>query len=463
MLSEGNSETYMDSINDYYQEMAVQGLYSENMNIKLAVSLYSKKHANDKSIFNKLQVMGEVGIYQLDLEKFLSSEKIDILLSHYTEVIDSCLFYKNADASSNGLVQPKELVRFCSKLIDLKENSEVYYPFAGIGSFAVENPSCYFTGEEISTDKWALMQIYLDAHNISSNITIGDSFLNLRKMDMLCDNIIMAPPFGLRSDTNNEYDALSYALKGLNGDGKLLAILPMSFCYSNQTSCFNLRRYLIENHYLSTIVALPHIYYPYTDVSVCVVLIEKTMTDEPQDSFLLVDGSSYVTKSKKEIEFILDAEGLLEAIHNSSDDNSIVRLTSHDVSEYYNLSPSRYLLDTSKIENGVKLKELVDIYVPHSYEGDMWIVSNFSDDWNKCSLILKKSDNIIKRRAISNNGNCMMIQYSNGRLMIGVIDNLPLGEKVAVGSLAIAFHLKDTKRIQKRYLLQCGHLSELPL
>ena len=95
MLSEGNSETYMDSINDYYQEMAVQGLYSENMNIKLAVSLYSKKHANDKSIFNKLQVMGEVGIYQLDLEKFLSSEKIDILLSHYTEVIDSCLFYKN--------------------------------------------------------------------------------------------------------------------------------------------------------------------------------------------------------------------------------------------------------------------------------------------------------------------------------------------------------------------------------
>lgn len=453
MLSEGNSETYMDSINDYYQEMAVQGLYSENMNIKLAVSLYSKKHANDKSIFNKLQVMGEVGIYQLDLEKFLSSEKIDILLSHYTEVIDSCLFYKNADASSNGLVQPKELVQFCSTLIDLKENSEVYYPFAGMGSFAVENPSCSFTGEEISPYTWSLMQIYLDAHNISSNITIGDSFLNLREMDMTCDNIIMAPPFGLRSGTSNEYDALSYALKGLNGDGKLIAILPMSFCYSNQTSCFNLRKYLIENHYLSTIVALPHIYYPYTDVSVCVVLIEKTATDEPQDSFLLVDGRSYVKKSKNGKEFILDTEGLLKAIHNDSDDNCIVKLTSHDVSGYYNLAPSRYLLDTSKIENGAKLKELVDIYVPHYYDGDMWVVSNFSDDWNKCSLTLKRSDNVIKRRAITNDGNCMMIQYSNERLMIGVIDELPHREKVAVGSLTIAFHIKDTKRIQKKYLL----------
>jgi type I restriction enzyme M protein len=451
----GVSEVVKDCISDFYMEMNSQGKFSNDMNIYLAVSLYAIKRGRAKDIFEDLQVMGEIGSFKLDLPKYLSQEKINVLLSHYTEVIDYCLDFRNNNQRSyNGFFsQPKELVQFCTKLMGLQKDAEVYYPFAGMGSFAVENPSCYFTGEEISPFIWALQKIYLDAHNISSQITIGDSFFILRDMKMCCDNIILTPPFSLKNSDGDEFDALSYALGALNGNGKLLAILPSSFCFSSSSKCANLRQYLVDNHYLSTVVTLPNIYYPFASVTICILLIEKVVTEEPKDSILLVDGRSFVVKNKKEKNYILDADGLLKAISSEEDKSSIIRVSSKDVDGNDNLSPDRYLLDTSSIKDGVKLHELIAINEPHSYEGDMWIVSNFSDDWHKCDLTLKKSDNIIKRRVIANEGNCMMVQYSNSRLMIGVVNNLPIGEKVAVGSLAIAFHIKDSQRISEKYLL----------
>ncbi|EGV33268.1 hypothetical protein HMPREF9431_00866 [Segatella oulorum F0390] len=464
MYSESISEGFINSIHDFYQEMAEHGQL-ENMNLKLVASLYALKYADTKGVLKKIHIQTILRYLEVKLEVYLSAEKIDNLLSHYTEVVDFCIFdEENNSRYRPYFVLPRELVLFCSKLLNLQKNSEVYYPFAGIGSFAVENPTCYFVGDEISPETWAIMQIYLDAHNVTSNIENLNPFDSLCRIStMIYDNIILTPPFGVKNSSYNEFDALSFTLNGLNGDGKMLAIMPASFCFSNSSKCYNIRRYLVENHYLSTVVLLPNIYFPNSNVNICVLLIEKKMSENPKDSFLLVDGRSYLSKGKRGKHYILDSDRLLDDITAGSKEGAIIKISSCDIDGDYNLTPGRYLMDTSNIENAVKLSDLIVVDAPHSHEGDVWIASDFSDDWNKCNLTLKKSDNKIRRRVITNNGNCIMVQYSHNRLMIGLVEGLPLNENISVGPLAIAFHVKDTQRISKKYLLYALKSKEVSI
>ena len=115
-----------------------------NLHLAIALTLYKWKleGVNHDSLISEdlvRRVMGEC----IHIEDFLVKSEIDLLLEQYTDVIDFCLhFVEYSPKSSSEYFQPISLTRFCSQLADFKKGSCIYNPFAGIGTYAIENPDC---------------------------------------------------------------------------------------------------------------------------------------------------------------------------------------------------------------------------------------------------------------------------------------------------------------------------------
>ena len=229
------------------------------------------------------------------------------------------------------------------------------------------------------------------------------------------------------------------------------AVLLVSAATCTRSNNLDLRQTLCEKNYIDAVIRLPRNIFPYMGVDSVILVLKKGRSDN--FPILMVNGDTYVTKNNKTAKFDLAVDSLIEAIESASDSSSVIKIPQSELDANYNLLPNRYFLDTSKVEHGVSLADLIQIEQPRSYRGEMWMVSNFSDDWNKCNLKARRLNDNTNRRVISNTGDILMVQFSHGRLMLGTIVDVHIGEKVAVGSLAIAFRISNPQRIQKKYLL----------
>lgn len=302
----------------------------------------------------------------------------DQLEENYTEIFESLLKkYIDFEGKRAGeIIQPKEISKLMINLANLQPNAKVYNPFAGLASFAIlleENQE--YHGQEINSFTWAIGQLRLKAHNVGyTNDYLRDDSINHWPESQKFDLVVASAPFFVPTPDHfySQFSDEPYGkvqnflvdkgIQSLNDNGQLITVLPLSFLFGRSEREKKLKKWLVQNDLVDTVIVLPSGLLSVTNIAVCIVIFKKAPTHPGY--VRMIDASSFFIKdgTRKKI---LNDQDLFQLINNNSENEFLRYISASEVSEnHYNLTPSRYLItDDNKIlfKEGTPLRELVSV------------------------------------------------------------------------------------------------------
>lgn len=410
----------------------------EDAHIVLAISLAADKceREGEEHLLNNIEIQNMLFQKRVGLESILEKEEIELLHNNYIEVIETCFdIMANSSKYASEYSQPTSLTQFCSELVQFPKGSIVYNPFAGIGNYALSNPGCHFFGEELAQNVYFLLTINLLAHNVANDYKLGDSFETLSTIRPF-NGIIATPPFNVKGAEYNEFSFVQKAFEKMEDGGKMLMVFPQNVCYGSNAE-FSLRKYLIDNRYLTHLITLPAGIMRINSVQVCVLVAEKCN----HDSILIVDASSYLSKKDKKSGTEFMYKDLLSDI-KMENQFCCKRFTFEEVSnDTYDLRPSRLLWEIPEVENPKYIGELVTVVSKSRVHTSdtVYKVDGLSTDWLKCSLACNIVSDRYSNNTVQTTDNMIIVGFNNGSISIGRIEKNDIGKRIALPSTYLAF------------------------
>jgi type I restriction enzyme M protein len=329
-------------------------------------------------------------LYLFNIEK-------ELLIEYFPAVFDDTI-YRIAQSQgkySAEEIQPVELTRFMSGLIELKPYSRVFNPFGGLASFGLhlnENQSYY--GQEIRKNRWILGILRLMAYGklANSNYDRVDSIEDW-SVDVNYDCIFTTPPFGMRIDMHDaisnkyfksgEHFVIEKGIQTLSPGGKMVAAFSNGILFRGGSE-MELRKQLIEKDLIDSIISFPGGLFQHTAIPFVVMVLSKDKKLQNKVRFIKADN--YVVEKNRR-EKVLHDELLLNVCNGDVDFSDDIRLIDNEVlrENEYNLSINRYFEDAksiSEIPEGatlVKLGELVNTFSRGFTDQERAKVINISD------------------------------------------------------------------------------------
>ncbi|AYZ13728.1 hypothetical protein EGY05_18065 [Chryseobacterium arthrosphaerae] len=293
-------------------------------------------------------------------------ENIDLfeLQQNFASIFDSILYklVQNQSRTFGEFIHPKEIIRFIMNLAELPENATVYNPFAGLASFAtfLDSDQRYF-GQELNRKTWALGKLRLMAYELKNAVyEIDDSISDWNNFSEF-DLIVTNPPFGMKlsnylykfENSSLESFIIGNSLSQLRLHAKLICLFSVSFLFSENRKNKKLRKALVDNNFIDTIVLLPSSILQHSSIQLCIIVFKKSNNNEIR----FVDASQYVydTKSKRNKTF--DDIKLYEDIKKQEKNKFIKHIDLQEIKgQDYNLAVTRYFI--SNDIDGVRFKEI---------------------------------------------------------------------------------------------------------
>lgn len=304
--------------------------------------------------------MEELSEYKSFYRKdILSDEEFSFLLENYATTIEY-LFSCRRDWSFRLLTDhetPSEIAEVCSSLIDIEEGKTLYVPFCGYGDLAIKFPKCKFWGYTKQPFCAVMAQIRLSAQNIEAEIvTRGHerkkNMLPNRKVDaIICDvsNTLLNSFYDEDYNLENLYDCLTE-------EGCMIALCANQLFTSDKEENYNIRRTLIEDKTIESIIQLPEGLYDDTRFSPLLLCIDKQKRVVDNGGVVMYNASfaSRGAGINSELKRI-DVERFLFAIQNANQPEleEVIRRVSYNDIEEDVLLPGYYLL---KRDNNSKRK-----------------------------------------------------------------------------------------------------------
>jgi len=274
------------------------------------------------------------------LNDVLSSmkESEEILMEHYTECLDFIMEIYGSDTSSQEFYQP-EVAKLMADLIESDTVHKLYNPFAGLASFACLFPHSNYYGDEINESVFSFGSFHLDAKGLleSARYTCGNSFQFFKKTENeLFDTILTIPPFLPQKETSL-YDFLfSECMDHLEENGKMTVVLPAGFTFNRSPKIVEIRKKIVENHWVEKVISLPGGIFRGTNVNTCIIQLSKCANTE----IVFCDATQLVEKSKGKVFPKFDA--ILSAVKNN-DKSYCFSISYSSISENNNsLNPITY-------------------------------------------------------------------------------------------------------------------------
>lgn len=320
-----------------------------------------------------IQSLSENGLKHL-FSVFIEINK-QVLTENFPDIFESVLYpiSQSQGRYAGEFIQPVELTSFMCGLADLKKDAKVFNPFAGLASFGVYlNSSQNYFGQELNRQTWAIGTLRLMAYERTnnSNYTCDDSILNWPAESEKFDLILAHAPFGVQLGAqyrNIEPDfrtieefLIERGIQSLNQNGKLIALLPQGFLYKGGTREERLRKSLVENDLIDTIISLPGGLLSNTGIPLIVLVINKKKERPGQVRF--IKAEKYVD-ARTQRERVLNVYALNSLIHGIiKDDDSLRIVENAQIKECdYNLNVPRYFQKEITLANNEQLVKLKDI------------------------------------------------------------------------------------------------------
>jgi type I restriction-modification system, M subunit len=406
-----------DSAKGTNAEADLRGLFDD-------VDVNSSKLGNTVAERNAklVKIMDAVGDLPLDH----GSAQIDAFGDAYEYLMT--MYASSAGKSGGEFYTPQEVAEVLTRLaLDGRKDVErVYDPCAGSGSLLLKfakvlGPSLsrkYF-GQEINLTTYNLCRINMFLHNVNFanfDIALGDTLTSPAHWDdQPFDAIVSNPPYStkwagkddmalvndprfspagvLAPNSKADLAFTMHMLHWLAEDGAAAIVEFPGVLYRGGAEG-KIRRYLVENNFVHTIIQLPPDLFFGTTIATCIIVLKKSRVD---DKVLFVDASSqFVREGNKNRLNEENREHLLSLAFERKDVEHVAKLVSIDdiAANDWNLSVSSYVepedtrekVDIAELNNRIagiverqqQLRESIDAIVAE-LEADQ-LVNTASDD-----------------------------------------------------------------------------------
>jgi len=251
------------------------------------------------------------GVAELDFGTFDESH-IDLFGDAYEFLISN--YAANAGKSGGEFFTPQHVSRLIARLAMHKQASvnKIYDPACGSGSLLLQAKRHFdahiieegFFGQEVNHTTYNLARMNMFLHDINYdkfNIKLGDTLRNPHFGDEKpFDAIVSNPPYSVKwigSDdptlinddrfapagvlapkSKADFAFVLHALHYLSGRGRAAIVCFPGIFYRGGAEQ-KIRRYLVENNYVESVIALaPNLFFG-TTIAVCILVLAKHKTD----------------------------------------------------------------------------------------------------------------------------------------------------------------------------------------
>lgn len=358
------------SANGYASEKNIKGLFAD-------FDTTSNRLGNTVENKNKRLAAVLKGIEELDFGNF-EENKIDLFGDAYEFLIHN--YAANAGKSGGEFFTPQDVSKLISQLATHKLSTinKIYDPAAGSGSLLLQAKKLFdehivedgFYGQEINHTTYNLARMNMFLHNVNYdkfNIALGDTLINPQFGDEKpFDVIVSNPPYSIHwigSDdptlinddrfapagvlapkSKADFAFVLHSLSYLTGRGRAAIVCFPGIFYRGGAEQ-KIRKYLVDNNYIETIISLPANLFYGTSIAVNILVLSKHKIDT-KIQFIDASGEDFFKKETnnniledKHIEKIIDIFDKKEVVQYiaKSVDNSII------AENDYNLSVSSYI------------------------------------------------------------------------------------------------------------------------
>lgn len=302
------------------------------------------------------------------------------------------MYASNAGKSGGEFFTPQEVGELLAKitLIGKTEVNKVYDPCCGSGGLLLkfakilgkDNVKQGFYGQEINLTTYNLARINMFLHDINYNkfnISRGDTLIDPKHWnDEPFDAIVSNPPYSIKwagkSNSlliNDDRFSLAGVLAPESKADLAFTMHMLSWLSSKGTAAIvefpgvlyrggveqKIRKYLVDNNFVDTIIQLPSDLFFGTSIATCILVLKKNKTD---NNILFIDATNeFVRNTNKNKLSDENINNILTLIKNRTSEEYKSYLASYEeVKENdYNISVNSYLkAESNEVE--IDIKEL---------------------------------------------------------------------------------------------------------
>ncbi len=288
------------------------------------------------------------------------------------------MYASNAGKSGGEFFTPQEVSELLARitLVGKKQVNKVYDPACGSGSLLLkfakvlgkENVRQGFYGQEINITTYNLCRINMFLHDINYekfDIALGDTLLAPKHWDdEPFECIVSNPPYSIKwvGDENplliNDPRFSPAGILAPKSKADLAFTMHMlSWLATNGTAAIvefpgvlyrggaeqKIRKYLIDNNYIDTVIQLPANLFFGVGIATCIIVLKKSKKDNVT---LFIDASGeFIHEGNKNKLSDANIARILKAFVARKDDAHFARLVENDkiAENDYNISVSSYV------------------------------------------------------------------------------------------------------------------------
>jgi len=302
------------------------------------------------------------------------------------------MYASNAGKSGGEFFTPQEVSELLAEItvVGKKQVNKVYDPACGSGSMLLkfakvlgkENVRLGFFGQEINITTYNLCRINMFLHDINFekfNISHGDTLTDPKHWDdEPFDCIVSNPPYSIRweGDANPllindprfspagvlapkskaDLAFTMHMLSWLSTSGTAAIVEFPGVLYRGGAEQ-KIRKYLIDNNYIDTVIQLPPDLFFGTTIATCVVVLKKSKKD---NATLFIDASAeFVHSGNKNKLTEVNRQRILDAFIERKDIDHFAMLVSNSIiaENDYNIAISSYVEQENTTED-VNIEQL---------------------------------------------------------------------------------------------------------
>jgi len=369
------------SANGYPSEQDIKGLFADfdTTSTRLGNTVEGKNDRLAKVL---------KGVEELNFGDF-EDNQIDLFGDAYEFLIGN--YAANAGKSGGEFFTPQHVSKLIAQLAMHKQTkvNKIYDPAAGSGSLLLQAKKHFdnhiieegFYGQEVNHTTYNLARMNMFLHNINYdkfNIALGNTLLDPQFGDEKpFDAIVSNPPYSinwigdgdptlinddrfapagvLAPKSKADFAFVLHALSYLSGKGRAAIVCFPGIFYRGGAEQ-KIRKYLVDNNYVETIIALaPNLFYG-TSIAVTLLVLSKHKT-ENKTQFIDATGEDFFRKVTNSNELTDSHIEKIMALFDSKADVEYVAVTIDNqviAAKDYNLSVSSYIVAKDN-------RELVDI------------------------------------------------------------------------------------------------------
>lgn len=369
-------EKVCDIVYDFMTKLYMVGI-NRDKGMQFAMSILCEAKGKCDFYTHVKQELSEYSLINTNDLDFLVADIRNICKEKIEEILPASADILIGESLFGECMQPRELTELILALMKERGCKDVYNPFAGFASYAMDDSIETYYGQELDSAIYNIAKLRLELNDIdNSHLIQGDSIGEWHDYGTKC--IVSTPPFGIKFSPSQRNQLgvstvdeflLSKFISGNTDYG--LFVVPRGLCFKSHGIAHKLREDICNRNLLEMVINLPSGIFSYSGVSTSIIVLSRCRGKN--DLVHFVDAEKLFS-IKNKIQRVLKVEDILKAI-SSADSNITYRVSCKEL--YANdcsFDVVRYASQILSVSEGQEIVPLSELMIPD--KGDKYDFHN---------------------------------------------------------------------------------------